>query len=126
MYEFRSERNPYEVRIAAKFEDHGTAVWRVSWNITGTILSSSGDDGCVRLWKGMLLYIGKISLWKFSFTFFLSANYLDTWKCISTLKGDEVLPTMMNENEESKGKKIATYYQYASTVSTHPNQYPWH
>ena len=27
-------------------------VWRLSWNVTGTILASSGDDGCVRLWKG--------------------------------------------------------------------------
>jgi WD40 repeat protein len=29
-----------------------TQVWRVEWNITGTILSTSGDDGKVRLWKG--------------------------------------------------------------------------
>lgn len=27
-------------------------VWRVEWNLTGTILSSTGDDGRVRLWKG--------------------------------------------------------------------------
>ncbi|KAK2162204.1 hypothetical protein LSH36_102g09008 [Paralvinella palmiformis] len=42
-------------------------VWRLSWNITGTILASSGDDGCVRLWK---------------------VNYLDNWKCIAVMKGD--------------------------------------
>ncbi len=30
-------------------------VWRLSWNVTGTILASSGDDGCVKLWKGINL-----------------------------------------------------------------------
>ena len=34
--------------------DHGggAQVWRLSWNVTGTVLASSGDDGCVCLWKG--------------------------------------------------------------------------
>ncbi|RKP35135.1 WD40-repeat-containing domain protein [Dimargaris cristalligena] len=39
--------------LVASFNDHGAEVWSVSWNVTGTILSSSGDDGKVRLWKGM-------------------------------------------------------------------------
>lgn len=40
-----------EVQIMSKFSDHSCTVWRVSWNLTGTILSSSGDDGYVRMWK---------------------------------------------------------------------------
>lgn len=57
----------YEIRNVAQFSDHQSQVWRLSWNITGTILASSGDDGFVRLWKG---------------------NYLDHWKCIATLRSD--------------------------------------
>lgn len=59
----------YEVRNVAQFNDHQSQVWRLSWNITGTILASSGDDGCVRLWKG---------------------NYLEHWKCIAVLKSDSL------------------------------------
>jgi len=57
----------FDIRQAGQFDDHGSAVWRVCWNITGTILASSGDDGCVKLWK---------------------ANYMDNWKCVSTLRAD--------------------------------------
>ena len=57
----------FDIRQAGRFDDHGSPVWRVCWNITGTILASSGDDGCVKLWK---------------------ANYLDNWKCVSTLRAD--------------------------------------
>ena len=42
-----------DVRHPAHFDHQGAQVWRVDWNVTGTILASSGDDGCVRLWKGL-------------------------------------------------------------------------
>ncbi|KAF8156881.1 WD40 repeat-like protein [Crassisporium funariophilum] len=35
----------------ADFDQHKSAVGRVEWNITGTILSSAGNDGRIRLWK---------------------------------------------------------------------------
>uniref|UniRef100_A0A803JJP9 Nucleoporin SEH1 n=1 Tax=Xenopus tropicalis TaxID=8364 RepID=A0A803JJP9_XENTR len=57
----------FEIHTVAQFDNHNSQVWRVSWNITGTVLASSGDDGTVRLWK---------------------ANYMDNWKCIGVLKGD--------------------------------------
>lgn len=46
-----------EVQIMSKFSDHSCTVWRVSWNLTGTILSSSGDDGYVRMWKSINMNI---------------------------------------------------------------------
>lgn len=58
----------FEIRTVAQFDDHSSLVWRVSWNITGTILASSGDDGTVRLWK---------------------SNYLDHWKPLGVLNDDE-------------------------------------
>ncbi|XP_073535090.1 nucleoporin SEH1 isoform X2 [Phyllobates terribilis] len=57
----------FEIHTVAQFDNHNSQVWRVSWNITGTVLASSGDDGSVRLWK---------------------ANYMDNWKCTGVLKGD--------------------------------------
>eukprot|EP01103_Thecamoeba_quadrilineata_P013431 TRINITY_DN3732_c0_g1_i1.p1 TRINITY_DN3732_c0_g1~~TRINITY_DN3732_c0_g1_i1.p1 ORF type:complete len:314 (-),score=37.30 TRINITY_DN3732_c0_g1_i1:449-1390(-) len=32
-------------------QKHDAAVWRVEWNITGTLLASSGDDNTVLLWR---------------------------------------------------------------------------
>jgi WD40 repeat protein len=60
-----------ELRQPAQFDEHTTQVWRVRWNVTGTVLASSGDDGCVRLWK---------------------ANYMENWKGTAVLKGDSVPP----------------------------------
>ncbi|XP_074604760.1 nuclear pore complex protein Nup44A [Brevipalpus obovatus] len=70
----------FDIQQVAQFNDHGAQVWRVSWNITGTILASSGDDGSVRLWK---------------------ANYLDNWKCVTELKCDSNNPTLQTSPVQS-------------------------
>jgi nucleoporin SEH1 len=31
--------------------DHQAEVWRVEWNLIGSVLATSGDDGAVRVWK---------------------------------------------------------------------------
>lgn len=40
-----------DIQTAAQFDDHNCTVWRICWNVTGTVLASSGDDGCVRMFK---------------------------------------------------------------------------
>jgi nucleoporin SEH1 len=40
-----------QVQEVAKKTEHDSEVWRVEWNITGSVLASSGDDGTVRLWR---------------------------------------------------------------------------
>lgn len=59
-----SKDSGLKVELAAKLGDHKQEVWRVSWNSTGTILSSAGDDGRVRLWK---------------------QNYMSEWQCMSEI-----------------------------------------
>ncbi|CAG8559682.1 7451_t:CDS:2 [Ambispora gerdemannii] len=51
IYKITSDRTRYLAELLCSFRDHNVEVWRVEWNVTGTILSSSGDDGKVRLWK---------------------------------------------------------------------------
>lgn len=54
----------FEVTTASEFNERIGEVWRVRWNMTGTILSSCGDDGLVRLYK---------------------ANYADNFQCMSVI-----------------------------------------
>lgn len=84
-----------DIRHPAHFDHGGGAqVWRLSWNVTGTVLASSGDDGCVCLWK---------------------ANYLDNWKCMSVLKPE----TPHNAfNSHGSGEGVAK----ASGPTTHSQQ----
>ncbi|RKP17965.1 WD40 repeat-like protein [Rozella allomycis CSF55] len=56
LYDDRNEAKNLEnqnpcVSLVSKFKDHAAAVWRVSWNTVGTILSTSGDDNKIRTWK---------------------------------------------------------------------------
>ncbi|KAL7752070.1 epoxide hydrolase, soluble (sEH) [Sorochytrium milnesiophthora] len=41
----------YQVHCVATLRDHGAPINRVSWNITGTVLASAGEDGKVRIWQ---------------------------------------------------------------------------
>lgn len=38
----------------ATLPGHSAEIWRLQWNMTGTVLSSSGDDGVVRIWRANL------------------------------------------------------------------------
>ncbi|XP_067929006.1 nucleoporin SEH1-like isoform X2 [Watersipora subatra] len=62
-----SGQTKFDQNLVAQFNDHKQTVWRLCWNVTGTTLASTGDDGCVRLWR---------------------SNYLRKWSCHSILKGD--------------------------------------
>lgn len=45
----------YSVEMVGQFEYQSGGVsndvQRVTWNVTGTVLCSSGDDGRIRMWK---------------------------------------------------------------------------
>ncbi|KAG6907680.1 hypothetical protein DXG01_007783 [Tephrocybe rancida] len=45
------EEGKWTAVAVADFDQHKSAIGRVEWNITGTVLSSTGNDGRVRLWK---------------------------------------------------------------------------
>lgn len=103
----------FEITTVAQFDDHYCTVWRVCWNIMGTILASSGDDGCVRLWKD---------------------NYINNWKCVAVLKGDGTSPlnaetpqiaTPPNQSIGIQQPLSTTRYYKLGSIS-HPNQVPWH
>ncbi|XP_064467354.1 nucleoporin SEH1-like [Ornithodoros turicata] len=95
----------FETRQLGHFDDHNSLVWQVSWNIVGTILASTGDDGCVRLWK---------------------ANYMGIWKCIATLQGEGM--TLHPEKLATEEKQVVGTGMRFSTLSqvTHPPHVPRH
>lgn len=71
-------------QVAVKHH-HDSEVWRVEWNVAGTMLASSGDDGTVRMWK---------------------SDHQGSWACVSTISGD--LGAASNSAASLPGAAIAT------------------
>ena len=46
-----ADNSSLNIELISSLGDHRSEVWRVSWNITGTILASAGNDGNIRFWK---------------------------------------------------------------------------
>ncbi|CAF1155243.1 unnamed protein product [Adineta steineri] len=44
----------YDVIRIITLDDHGSTVWKVCWNVFGSVLYSCGDDGRIRMWKGTI------------------------------------------------------------------------
>lgn len=51
IYKVQRVGETYRVNSHEEIADHGAEVWKVEWNISGTVLASSGEDGKVRLWR---------------------------------------------------------------------------
>jgi len=77
-----SEKNRTDSKEVLCKGDHHAEVWRVDWNITGTILASSGDDGNVRMWK---------------------ANLAGEWKPLYVIHGEEEEANNNNNNIAIRG-----------------------
>ena len=81
-------------------------MWRVTWNVTGTMLASTGDDGYVRMWR---------------------MNYQKGWKCVCSFKPDQgthvaegVIASNMNNLQSSTTKYFKRGATHSSTqISQH-------
>ncbi|EFC36536.1 nucleoporin SEH1 [Naegleria gruberi] len=51
IWKLNSETKSIELMDIDETHKHNSEVWKVEWNLSGTVLASSGDDGSVRLWK---------------------------------------------------------------------------
>jgi WD40 repeat protein len=98
----QSGNNRFEVISAAQFNDHYCTVWRVTWNVTGTMLASSGDDGYLRMWR---------------------MNYQKGWKCICSFKPDaNAQPTVDNPPVINPVLSTAKFFKKGSN-NTHIQQH---
>ncbi|XP_055374466.1 nucleoporin seh1-like [Condylostylus longicornis] len=99
-----------EVQSVAQFNDHYCQVWRVCWNITGTMLASSGDDGCIRIWK---------------------MNDIKSWICSDILKTEGLhppleTPTVQHMSTENNSSTQQYKIYKRGNIITNATQVPWH
>eukprot|EP01083_Nonionella_stella_P148056 468095_1 len=78
LFKLRNEKGKYSIDVMATLSDHNAPVWRVSWNLTGTVLASSGDDGTARLWR---------------------RDTHGSWRCMMVAGDDEKVQTSSNFGE---------------------------
>ncbi|KXS17004.1 WD40 repeat-like protein [Gonapodya prolifera JEL478] len=73
-----SPKGPLKYRAELVMDDasHSAEVWRCAWNVTGTSLATSGEDGRVRVWK---------------------ASFLEEWKCVSVVGAEVPLESMQGD-----------------------------
>ncbi|XP_045452680.1 nucleoporin SEH1 [Melitaea cinxia] len=88
----------FKTEVLAAFDDHHSCVWRVAWNVTGTLLASSGDDCCVRLWK---------------------MQYMNQWKGVAVFKSDAA-----SSESTAPARAHTTYTRLAAMAN--PAHMPFH
>lgn len=125
-----------DIQTVAHFDDHGCTVWRICWNVTGTILASSADDGCVRMFKSKYTQAFQPNFKNTSIVLpfcLLIVNYINLWKPVAVLKGDG--SQVPNENQRSSAlgfsnmsnlpaSQTARYIKLGSI--SQPRDVPWH
>ena len=66
----------FDYTLVSSLNSHSAEVWRVEWNMIGTILASSGDDGTVRLYK---------------------ADFSGQWSNYCAIAGDRKIPNELKD-----------------------------
>lgn len=81
---YEQDNGEFKIETIARLNDHRLEVWRVEWNSTGTILSSAGDDGNIRLWK---------------------CSYMNEWKCMSVINSSNRLEDRIVDDVDATRRK---------------------
>ncbi|XP_018021017.1 nucleoporin SEH1 [Hyalella azteca] len=87
----------FDLAVAGQFADHGSNVWRVSWNVTGTVVSASGDNGLVKIYK---------------------ANYLDVWKCVGTLSSFGAVPHSISDRPDEEEQPVQPQQTFGNSAQS--------
>ncbi|KAJ7600694.1 WD40 repeat-like protein [Mycena floridula] len=58
------EEGEWTASLVGEFGEHKSAIGRVDWNVTGTTLASTANDGRVRLWKASALSGSVMGVWR--------------------------------------------------------------